>query len=227
MYKNPAIKIALFYVILFLAAIGAIFATGLKPSEAQEASTVGNSITVSVDTVEEDHATPFRFCLTRDESDDEQCFTLKDGDPARVFADLDDDIYELAWDVRSGWRIDSFRCDPRSRDSLSIDEGTARMVLDGDGDHFVCKYVFERVPTSTPTQTATPVPTSTAVPAPTQPPPTILVACPGTTTLVNLANGQTCPTSQPAPPAPTTAPVVQQSSTIKPPATGSAGLLAK
>lgn len=200
-----------------------------RESSAQEA---GPSISIEVDTVEEVHNVSFRFCLDGDDGPLSQCIGLKDGDPVYTFADLDEDTYELAWQGRDGWQVDSFRCSPRDGSNVYVvvADASARIVIDGD-DHYACKAVFKRyVPTATPTATATATAgttaTATSVPA-VVPTPFVPFACPSGA-VVNLAV-ESCPTPTVAPVVtPPPAPVVPTPITVGriiPPDTGDAGLV--
>lgn len=233
MFTTPASTVIKFILILFgLLVVGLLVFAPRASAQTPEPS-VGASISIEVDTVEEIHNVSFRFCIVGDDGPLSQCIGLNDGDDPYVFDDLAPDTYELAFQGRNGWRVDSFRCLPRSGANVYVveDDAFARIVIHGDGDHYACKAVFERAPeptaTSTPTQTATAQPTATSTPAPaaTAVPPIVFAPCPNGA-FVNVTSGQQCPaTPVPAAPvAPTLAPVVP-ATVIKPPSVGDAGLL--
>lgn len=225
MYKNPA-RIATIMTLVFLLTLAIALVVFLepKPSQAEEnPSTIDKGTIVLVqDTTPDNRRACFDFDVYYEDGLIEDLLLCDDDNTGDRFELVEPGTYTIRQHALAGYDAPDVDC-TGVRETI-LPNG-ARFELKA-GAVVECTFTNERLPdaTATPTKTATPSPTSTAVPAPTQSPPTILVACPGTTTLVNLTNGQTCPTNTPAAPTPTAAPVVQQSSTIKPPATGSAGL---
>ena len=180
MFTTPAsIAIKCLLLLTGLLTVGLLlFAPREAAAQTPNASTVGNSVTVKVETSPVNNTVEFDFRLTYEEGLDPGRFSIEDGaDNYTIFDELDGGTYVLSWVEEDGWRIKSLSCNNATRADRYIEDGTVTQLFDNDGDHLYCVYTFERVePTATPSPTATatqvlPTATHTLVPSATQAPP--------------------------------------------------------
>ena len=190
----------------------------------------GGSIRIAVDTNPEDDV-DFRFTTTENlGASSIPNFTLNDDedegdDDERTFTGLDNGRYRFSVNTPTGWELTDIDCEGDSDSDIDDDVRGERLTIELDDYEDVdCLFTFEEdepEPTATPSPTATPQP-----PAPT-PTPQTQTGCFINGQAVMLVGNVTCP-AQPTsvPPTPAPVQVVQQvPSVIRPPSTGSAGLL--
>jgi hypothetical protein len=208
--KRPLILVAI--------AMVAGLAFNAMPVSAQEPPIVieGASLLVTLDTNPETNNLDFEFYLERDGPGDPGEFELEDDED--ISFDLVPDEYTLTIELPKGWVVDRIDCDPIDVDE-DEEDGTVTLDLD-KGDEAECLFVVKRAE-ATPTPTATPV-LATPVPAPTQP---ATIPCVIGNDVVVLV-GTKCPVAPVATSTPAPAPVVPVAPvSIRPPSTGSGGLL--
>lgn len=154
-------------------------------------------------------------------------FTLDGNLDRKTFTVVANQRYVFTEVLRSPWVLRSINCD-RGEDRRQTDTaGRSVSITPLPGGDYVCTFVnVLRIPTPTPTATAVPPTSTPQPPAATAVPATAIPATPVVVN-VNITNPIVqVPAAAPAAPAPV-APAAPAAAVIRPPNTGSAGLLPK
>lgn len=195
----------------------------------------GTRITICVDTSPRDRDQRFRY--ETDERLDATSisdFSLTDDDErerCQTFRGLSAGLYIIEQQTPAHWNLDDIDCTGDDESDIDIDDEELRITL-VLGESIRCEYLNER--DAPPTATATPMPTATATPVTVSPPPPP-APTPSLPSFVNCGGGNiitvrqgdvgNCPTQAPVVAQPTATPVPPVANTIRPPSTGSGGLL--